>query len=149
MTNRNLGERLEWLLDHELVPYIKKMEVTNNDKTVMIYRHIIEELKEYKGDNSNMPTMQDIQNFLGLKYTQLRIGNSRPHVIIGNLQTFKKFLCTEIKELETQQTLNPTIQHNCKRWLNEVSQFNNISIYLLTNKIVLIFDNFRGVTASK
>jgi hypothetical protein len=108
MANRSLGERLEWLLDHELVPYIKEIEVNNKDKTILIYRHILEELNGYKGNNSNTPTMQDIENFLGFKYTQLRIGNTRPHVLTGSLETLKKFLCTEIKEFETQQTLNLT-----------------------------------------
>jgi hypothetical protein len=106
MANRSLSERFEWLIDHELIPYIKKVETTNNDKTIVIYRQILEELKEYKGNNSNIPTMQDIASFSGFKYTQLRIGNGRPHVITGSMKTCKEFLCTEIQELETQQTLN-------------------------------------------
>jgi hypothetical protein len=108
MVNRNLGDRLEWLLDHDLVPYIKGIKITNSEKTVLIYRQILEELKSYNGHNTNLPTMQDIENFLGFKYTQIRIGNSRPHIITGSLQVFKEFLCMEIEELETQQTLNAT-----------------------------------------
>jgi hypothetical protein len=107
MADRDLAQRLEWLLDHQLVPYIKVIKVTNNDKTILIYRHILEELKRYCGtNNSNTPTMQDIQSYLGFKYTQVRIDNGRPHVISGSLQKLKNFVSPEVKELEVQQIFN-------------------------------------------
>lgn len=92
ITNRSLGDRFEWLLSHNLIPYIESHG--DNNKDVVIYKQILEDLKAYKGNvNNNIPTMEDIATFLGFKYTQLRMSNGRPHVIRGSLDSFKSFLC--------------------------------------------------------
>jgi hypothetical protein len=114
MRERNLSERLEFLLDHDLISFIKK----NNIGEVCIFSSILQELRQYQGSiyggsTSNIPTMQDIGNFLGLPYDQQRIGNTRPRIVHGSLIKLKEFLdmsmaqTSELNEVDERQIQTP------------------------------------------